>query len=73
MLREKGVGGTVTVVFIVDEHGKVAEEAVVESANSFFDAAALRAVKKWRFTPATYDGIPIRSIVDVPITFRLRP
>jgi TonB family protein len=73
ILRTKGVEGTVTVAFIVDEYGKVAEEAVVKSANSIFAAAALRAVEMWRFTPATYDGIPIRSIVNVPITFRMVP
>lgn len=36
------------------------------------DKAALEAVKRWRFAPATRGGIPVMAKVDVPIRFSLK-
>jgi TonB family protein len=71
-LCEEHVEGTVTVVFIVDEHGKVVEAAIVASTNPLFERPALRAIMQWTFSPATYDGAPFRSVVNMPIEFALK-
>jgi protein TonB len=36
------------------------------------DRAASEAVRRWKFKPATRNGEPIATIVDVPIVFRLK-
>ena len=41
------------------------------SGHQSLDDAALAAVKKWQFQPATENGKPVRQWVSIPITFRL--
>jgi TonB family protein len=68
-LASKGVAGSVTVTFIVDDKGEVSEAAVEASTHPDFVTPALQMIQQWRFQPATYDGIPIRSIVTLPVEF----
>ena len=35
------------------------------------DRAAIKAVRQWRFEPATKDGTPVDLEVDIPIKFAL--
>lgn len=35
------------------------------------DDSALRSVKGWKFKPATQDGTPVQSRVEVPVRFRM--
>lgn len=35
------------------------------------DRAALKAVRRWRFSPATRDGAPTEGVVHAPVVFRL--
>ncbi len=46
-------------------------EVARSSGHSSLDRAALRAVKKWVFTPAKRGKRPVASRVQVPVTFRL--
>ena len=61
--------GSVTLVFIVDEQGRVAEAAISKSTHPDFEAPALSMIQTWRFQPATYDGVPIRNVVELPVVF----
>ena len=61
--------GTVYVVFIVDERGKVTQPKVEKSTDPGFDRAALDAVKQWRFEPGTRNGTPVSFKMRIPITF----
>jgi periplasmic protein TonB len=36
------------------------------------DAAAMQAVKRWKFQPATIGGLPITSRIEVPVQFELK-
>jgi TonB family protein len=36
------------------------------------DRAAVEAVRRWRFAPATRGGQPVEGSVQVPITFNLK-
>ena len=57
------------VVFVVDPAGRVAEAKVLSTTDSRFDAAALEAVKKWRYEPGKRNGQPVSFRVLQPITF----
>ena len=50
---------TVTVRFNVSRFGKVTGPSVVDSSNGCFDRAALNAVARFAFEPATRDGRPV--------------
>jgi TonB family protein len=56
----------------VDAEGKPLDVSVASSTNpGVFDAAAIDAVKGWKFNPALKDGKPVAARVQVPICFSL--
>jgi protein TonB len=61
--------GTVYVVFLVDEEGRVQNPVVQQSPDPVFDRAALDAIKKWKFEPGKRNGKPVRFRMRQPITF----
>lgn len=61
--------GTVYVVFVVDEDGRVQNPVVQQSPDPVFDRAALDAIKKWKFEPGKRKGQPVRFRMRQPITF----
>jgi protein TonB len=65
----KKAPGTVYVLFIVDQRGRVEEPLVQKSTDPVFERAALNAVKQWRFEPGKRGGQPVRFRMRVPITF----
>ena len=70
--RRSGEQGTVTLRVQVARDGVASRVAVEKSSGSpHLDAAALEAVKAWRFTPARRGGDTIESWMLVPIVFRL--
>jgi len=70
--RRSGEQGTVTLRVHVARDGAASRVAVEKSSGSpHLDAAALEAVKAWRFAPARQGGNAIESWMLVPIVFRL--
>jgi protein TonB len=70
--RRRGEQGRVTLRIEVDATGQVVDVAVQRSAGYVdLDQAAMRAVRRWRFTPAIQQGQPVFSITAVDISFRL--
>lgn len=63
--------GTVALWVIVAANGLPREVTIAESLSSDFDAAAIKAVKKWKFSPATEDGKPVTTMTNVKVTFEL--
>jgi len=61
--------GTVYVVFVVDQRGRVENPMVQSSSDPAFDAPALAAVKQWKFEPGKRSGEPVKFRMRVPITF----
>jgi len=60
----------VDIELLVQEDGKPGDLKVVRSVDEAFDPAALKAVRKWRFQPATCDGVPITTHITVSVQFR---
>jgi len=70
--RQSGTEGRVLIRVLIDEDGRVEEAEVVESQPAgVFDAAALKAIRGWRFSPAQRLGQPVAVRVDIPVSFKL--
>ncbi len=70
--RRKGWSGKVLLLVQVDKAGAVKRLSVKRSSGyRVLDRAARRAVRRWRFVPATEVGRRVVSEVVVPIDFRL--
>lgn len=70
--RASGAEGWVIVNMMIDPHGRPYEATVVESTgNPVLEKAALEAVEKWRFEPASLNGAPIHAGGNYKIDFRL--
>jgi len=72
LARRRGYEGTVVFSVWVLVDGTVGELEVKQSSgHSTLDRAAERAVRKWKFTPASRMGVPCAMSVDVPVRFVL--
>jgi periplasmic protein TonB len=70
--RRRGQQGRVVLRVDVSAEGMPVAVAVGESSGyASLDAAALAAVQKWRFAPATRGGTPVPAVAEVPVRFRL--
>jgi protein TonB len=65
------IQGIVILEAIVDEDGTVAEVKVLRSANPVLNGAALAAVRQWRYSPLTLNGIRTRFILTAVLSFHL--
>jgi TonB family protein len=69
--RAHGIEGIVLIEALVDEKGQVFAADVISPVHPVLDKAALSAVEKWKFTPATVEGVPTMKVVRIPISFSL--
>jgi protein TonB len=64
--------GTVTLRVHITSEGHVAKlEILLSSGHAILDAAAVRAVRAWRFAPARRGGRPVAATVHLPVRFVL--
>jgi periplasmic protein TonB len=71
--RDLEVEGQVLLEVVVDREGKPERELKVLRSIALLDAAAIAAVRQWRFRPARdADGNPVRVIMEIPVRFELR-
>ncbi|VAW04900.1 putative TonB-dependent receptor [hydrothermal vent metagenome] len=57
--QERGLSGYVIVEFTVTKLGTVVDARVIESTNSVFNRAAIKAALKFKYKPKVVDGEPI--------------
>ncbi len=63
--------GTVQLILVIDEAGRVRSAQVKHSSgHAVLDEAALAAVRGWRYSPALRAGQPVAITVNKSITFR---
>lgn len=73
-LKQKGEAGEAKILTHIDATGDVTEASVKSATHEAFGAAALEAVKTWRFKPATgEDGQPVAMKVVIPFPFKYTP
>ncbi len=70
--RRLGQEGKVLLRLSIDERGTLQKVEVLKSAGCGFDEAAVEAVKRSTFRPATIEGKPAPCIARLPIRFVLR-
>jgi protein TonB len=63
--------GTVGLAAVVGIDGSVPEVKVVRSASGELDKKAIEAVKKWKFSPATMNGLPVPVLINIEVNFQL--
>lgn len=72
-LVETGLDGDVKITFTVTEKGMVEDPVIKEASEPEFGESALKALKEWRFRPATEDGKPVSMKVTLPFKFTASP
>jgi protein TonB len=70
-LKAAEVEGEVLLTVTIDDQGKVVALRVKRSDDALFTKAAKAALKKCEFTPGMQNGLPVTTIIDIPIKFIL--
>ena len=68
--RAAKIEGIVILEATIDERGVVTDARVLRSV-PLLDAAALTALKQWRYTPTLLNGVPVRVLMTVTFRFSL--
>jgi protein TonB len=66
-LRKDPVSGRIVLLLKLDEDGDVLDVEIDSSSLPNFDAFVLNEVKRWRFTPPTQNGRPVKAKARLPI------
>jgi TonB family protein len=70
--RQQGLEGMVIVNARMDTRGNVSDAMILKSTNEAFNAAALAAVKAWKYEPMVINGKPQDVVFTVTIRFTLK-
>ena len=68
---KQGIEGTVVLIALVRQDGSIGAVSVSESLEESLDRNALRAVRTWKFDPATRAGKPVVVVVEINVDFEL--
>ena len=68
----RGIEGFVTVEFLVTDQGLVQEITIIEAdPENIFDKSVIQCVSQWKFKPGTVDNIPVATLAQTTIRFKL--
>jgi len=70
LARQAHIEGVVILDLTIDESGRVENVEILRSVK-VFDAAAVDAVRRWRFEPALLNGRPTPIVMTVTVSFVL--
>lgn len=70
VMRKARIDGKVILALIVKADGKPDQVQVEQATHPLFAAAALEAVRHWRFKPGMKGGHPVASSFSLPLEFR---
>jgi TonB family protein len=66
------VEGKVVVLAVVEVDGTVGDVRVDRSVDPDLDKEAIKAAKRWRFSPGTFQGTPVPMVVKIELDFMIR-
>jgi TonB family protein len=69
--RHYGIKGKPIFLVMIDESGNPASISLLRPAGAGFDEGSYAALRTWKFVPATKNGIPVKCLVRVEISFDL--
>jgi protein TonB len=70
--RKARLQGVVIVEAIIDTQGNVVDAHILKGMPMGLDLAALDAVEKWKFKPATLEGKPVKVYYTLTVNFKLQ-
>ncbi len=70
--RKARVQGVVIVQAIINKQGDVTNVKVLKGLSMGLDDEAVKAIKKWKFKPATLNGKPVDVYYNLTVNFRLQ-
>lgn len=70
-LKRKAVSGRVVLLIKLDEQGRVIESTVESSNLPDFERIVASQVGKWRFSPPTRQGEPVRAQARFPVPIKI--
>jgi len=71
--KRLGEEGVVRVRLDISVFGTTTHATIIQTSGfERLDNEALRAVKNWKFEPATRDGHPIETSIDIPVRFNIQ-
>lgn len=70
--QEDGIAGKVVVQFVIDEHGKLHDACISQSAHPSLDREIMRLIKNSpSWTPAQLNNEAVKIMIEMPFTFKL--
>ena len=70
--RKARIQGVVIVQAIINKQGQVENVKVLKGLPMGLDQAAVEAVKRWQFKPATLNGKPVAVYYNLTVNFRIQ-
>jgi len=71
--RKEGVSGLVVLEVVIDRTGTVDDVSVLDDPDPRLTAAAVKAIRNWRFSPArTADGKAVDVCYELTVNFALK-
>lgn len=68
-MKRLGISGKAVISYVVMADGCTGEVKVEKATHAAFGEAGVKAVKQWRFEPATKDGKAVNYRMTAPMTF----
>jgi len=70
--RSLGIEGTVIINTLISEKGDVLETEIIQGIKNAvgFDQSALKAVRQWKFEPASIKGMKVKVWIQVAVEFK---
>ena len=66
-LMVKALHTTGVLDVVIDESGAVVDAIIRRSVNVGFDNVILRSARRWRYQPATKNGVPVRYLKTIAL------
>lgn len=71
LLVDSRIQGVVILEAVINEEGAVSDVKVLRSVHKLLDREAIQAVKQWRYSPLTLNGIRVPFVLTVTLSFTI--